>query len=881
MKKLLGIFAGLALLFTICSSVAFANDIDVNEMSMLNKLGIFNGYDDGSLHEDENITRMEYSAVIIRCLGFEELAKSFNGKESFSDVESESWGSGYVYLAKELGLINGYNGNVFAPNENITVTDAAKILVSALGYGVQAEKNGGYPSGYLSVAVSTGMLKGVNGLDSKATRGDVAKMIANSLETEIITTSFSNKYMTFEKSEYILLDCMNISKISDKVTAVYGYSMTDSSIQLEKDELVISDTVYKTTVAPENAYVGMESYIYIKGYGDDATVVLVIPKGKNTAITISAEDIDSSTTLSTLNYWSDRKMKKLNLAKNMSLVYNGESITTTKEFTPQKLCPESGYVTLIDADANNEYETVFVKNYKTYVIQNIKTESQMVYDIFGNNFTYEDVDEIVVYKNDKPINIEDIKAGEVVSAAVSLSGEKMEIIVSDNSISGEVESTYTQDGKTYYTISSDTETDYCCTPEYLKALSNGYSSAQEFSLGDSVIWYMNAFDVIANVQIAEESIEKMSYGYLIEAEQDNGPFDDTIYFKIITVDNVWQDFQTVPDKKTLFGYVKAGQYTVSRVETDEIVNEIGSGENTTAQLVKYKLNEDGYIKELYLLDNKKNSNYFSMDEERSNSAFAYHIISNKHFYDDNTTVIHIPSLGVYPERISAGRPSDYFGNNKSYSVECYDIDDNGYVNLIVYCAAVTSYNNLYIKHANSPVMLVTAVKGIYDEEYGTSYLVIEGYEDGRKVQQLVSESLDSSRVQREIQKGMVIQYETTTELRSYAKTSDEPLAIALYNILFDAREKEQENFSYWNYYTSHVANAKIKIAYGTVTRLDYPFFRTDTSGEPVYEMSGGVDYYKYNSETGFEKIDSNEICEGDKVFVRTRYNLLKEVIVVE
>ena len=46
-------------------------------------------------------------------------------------------------------------------------------------------------------------------------------------------------------------------------------------------------------------------------------------------------------------------------------------------------------------------------------------------------------------------------------------------------------------------------------------------------------------------------------------------------------------------------------------------------------------------------------------------------------------------------------------------------------------------------------------------------------------------------------------------------------------------------------------------------------------------MSGGADFYKYPSGDGFEKIDAGEVCEGDKVFVRTRYNSLREVIVVE
>ncbi len=880
MKKLIGIFAGLAAAFTIGAAAVSAQSTGMNDITMLNRLEVFNGYDDGSLHEEANITRMEYAAVIIRCLGLEDLAKSYSGGESFTDVSGESWGSGYVRLAKELGIINGYDEQIFGPNDNITITDAAKILVCALGYGAQAENAGGYPTGYLTTAGSIEMLKGIGGYESKATRADIAKMIVNSLETEFITKDVSKQYPTYGKSEQTILECMNIKKITDKVTAVYGYSIDGSSISLDKDQLVISGTRYRTTLAPENAYVGMESYIYIRAYDeDDATVLLAVPKSKNDTVTVQAEDIDSETTTSILKYWSGEKLKELRLASDLSLIYNGAKIQTSQDFTADKLRPECGYVTLIDADGNGEYETVFAKSYTTYVVQSLKTET--VYDIFGNNFTYKEDNEITVYKNGSQIDFSDIKIGDVISAAVSLDGEKIEILVSDKALSGKVTSSYTENGKLHYTIDSDDENSYYCTPGYLNALAAGYANAEEFAVGDSVTWYLNAFNEIANVQMGEESSNKMSYGYLTKAQYDDYDGENPLYLTIITVNNEWETLQTVPGKNTLFGRVVTGKYSVSRMKPQEILNELSSGGKTTAQLVKYKTDENGYITELYLEDNKKNSKYFSKDKDRSNSPFAYHIINNQYYYDDNTTVLHIPSLGAYPERISAGRPSDYFANNKSYATECYDIDENGYVNLIVYCAAVTSYNRPYIKYANSSVMLITDIHETYNEDDSEFYMVVEGYVDGQRVEELVSHKMDYSKVSKDLKKGMVIQYETTTELRSYAQTSDETLAIILYNILFDANEKEQENFSYWNYNTTHVTNAKIKVAYGTVTRLDYPFFRTDSRLNPVYEMSGGADFYKYSSGDGFEKIDAGEVCEGDKVFVRTRYNSLREVIVVE
>ena len=129
MKKLIGIFAGLAAAFTIGAAAVSAQSTGINDITMLNRLEVFNGYDDGSLHEEANITRMEYAAVIIRCLGLEDLAKSYSGGESFTDVSGESWGSGYVRLAKELGIINGYDDGDFRPHGTLTRAEAAVIIL--------------------------------------------------------------------------------------------------------------------------------------------------------------------------------------------------------------------------------------------------------------------------------------------------------------------------------------------------------------------------------------------------------------------------------------------------------------------------------------------------------------------------------------------------------------------------------------------------------------------------------------------------------------------------------------------------------------------------------------------------------------------------------
>lgn len=82
---------------------------------------------------------------------------------------------------------NGY----FKPDESITVLDAVKIIVTALGYKPKAER-GGYPDGYINVAEEIGLIN-KNDFEFKtyATREEVAYLIFRCLDIPLMQqTSF-------------------------------------------------------------------------------------------------------------------------------------------------------------------------------------------------------------------------------------------------------------------------------------------------------------------------------------------------------------------------------------------------------------------------------------------------------------------------------------------------------------------------------------------------------------------------------------------------------------------------------------------------------------------------------------------------------------------
>ena len=127
----------LCLVFIIClctpGLTKAAEGEKISDIELLNMLGIFKGFEDGSLHPDWSITRMEFAAIIIRALGYDNgISQS---ETEFSDVPEQLWGSGYIKMAYDLGIVHGYGDATFCPENKISETESVKMIVAALGYG--------------------------------------------------------------------------------------------------------------------------------------------------------------------------------------------------------------------------------------------------------------------------------------------------------------------------------------------------------------------------------------------------------------------------------------------------------------------------------------------------------------------------------------------------------------------------------------------------------------------------------------------------------------------------------------------------------------------------------------------------------------------------
>lgn len=141
--------------------------------------GIMKGYPNGDLGLNRILTRAEVITLVERLIGKEEEAKNYKGTQQyFKDVPANHWAYGYVQLAKEQGIVNGYPDGTFKPDQKINFEELCKLLVVALN---EKPNIGKWPLNYVTKAIQMGLIEGMEdelGLGDYVTRGQTAVAFA-------------------------------------------------------------------------------------------------------------------------------------------------------------------------------------------------------------------------------------------------------------------------------------------------------------------------------------------------------------------------------------------------------------------------------------------------------------------------------------------------------------------------------------------------------------------------------------------------------------------------------------------------------------------------------------------------------------------------------
>lgn len=154
-------------------------------------MGIVNGKADGMFAPWDNVTREEFTKMIVSALNI----KSEASDCSFTDVKSGEWYERYIGIACGAGIVKGYSNTLFGVGENITREDMAVMIcrgAKTAGISVAMNDNiltefadnddiSGYAKDSVYVLRNAGIINGKDGNmfapKDFATRAEAAKMV--------------------------------------------------------------------------------------------------------------------------------------------------------------------------------------------------------------------------------------------------------------------------------------------------------------------------------------------------------------------------------------------------------------------------------------------------------------------------------------------------------------------------------------------------------------------------------------------------------------------------------------------------------------------------------------------------------------------------------
>ena len=277
MKKLLAMVLALVMTLSLAVSAnaAFKDadkvSADYSEaVAVLNGMGVFKGYEDGSFQPQGNITRAEVAAIVYRVYTADvkdAKASMYATYNKFSDMAGAGWAQGYIGYCANAELVKGYPDGTFKPSGKVTGYEVLAMILRAVGYDKNGEFSGAdWALNVAKYAEQLGILKNVaktTNLGAPATRELVAEMLFQAIQKDQVTYTPAFGYVTDKalKLGQESLGYKNFKLVSGEGTDDWGRPTTvwakDANDNAKYDAK--DTTEYATVVATADASFNVET----------------------------------------------------------------------------------------------------------------------------------------------------------------------------------------------------------------------------------------------------------------------------------------------------------------------------------------------------------------------------------------------------------------------------------------------------------------------------------------------------------------------------------------------------------------------------------------------------------------------------------------------
>lgn len=508
------------------------------------------------------VTRAEFAHAVYYVSGCSNL--STTAASVYADIDSKHTYLNEISTALDMGYMSG-NAGEFRPDDNITFTETASVMIKLLGIQYIANSLGGYPQGYLNLANSYDLYKGINTSNEYVSTLDMAVFFKNLFETELK----ENTYSTTNINGYYMTSVHDIVRIKGMVTD-NGYTSLDGSESI-KGHIKIGDELYASNGISTKNLLGKNVLAYCTGFnGSDNKLYAAVVIENQKSLFISGDDlVDYENRVYT--YEDGNRNKKVELELEHNVIYNGRLVTDGTLLTRERMLPGEGSVELIDSDSNGRYDTVIVNYFETFVVNVYNEESAVLTSINGQpRISFDNADislDMYMCQGDviTPITYQNINHyGYALSVARSFDDRVVEIYLSADHKTGVVERAdhseriYTIDGVAY------------------KA-----ADTVDFSLlsGETAEFYFNQLGHI--IHWKRQGDTAIKYAYVEKLYPDESG--DNLCIKMYTEDNM---YLTAALKNPV---------VIDSIKVNGTENQSNALSSVTNNIIRYKINSNEEI----------------------------------------------------------------------------------------------------------------------------------------------------------------------------------------------------------------------------------------------------------------------------------------------
>jgi hypothetical protein len=618
-KKVLSVALAGALAFGSMGS-AFAADAKLTEgidnqdvvkaIEKLNAFDIVNGMDDGKYHAEGELTRAQFSKMLVEALGLGSAAQTSVNKPAFNDVDAScQWAWGYINVAQGQGLLSGYPDGTFKPSAKVSYAEALTMLVRALGYKDEFLA-GSWPGNYMAKAADVDITDGVK-VEGSVNRGAAALLLSNTLDANIIKQQSygDNDDWVIDETKTLIEDKLDVEKFEDaqvtviprvdgsidkdQITFHYDDGSKDGDdltydVDLDKiniDNLlgeglnVYYDTNEKEIVYVEKSDKEFKTYYDVidkDTFKDDEFDIIVADKtldvDEDTVYYIDNEDVKESEFKEEANK-GDLFIKAVANEKGNIMVIDAQRFNQDKGVIAVEADAEK--LTYFDQSESNK--DIKVKDYDKVVVMDNAGKMMKLEDIKAND---------VVYINDKDLDGNDLELA-------ADKDEVLQLVVVRNAVEGAGESWATGefeiDNKDYdvsdkATVSVDENDDVVTYKS-----TSGHSKLDDITAEDAKVKAL--FDLAGDIRHISTDVKSSSsdlYGVITGVDE---RYND-VSVKIVNPEGKEVEYELDIDE--LYGFT---------AESDLLKDDTDKNKDGLYDFVKYTVNKDGKIDTLVRLAN--------------------------------------------------------------------------------------------------------------------------------------------------------------------------------------------------------------------------------------------------------------------------------------